>query len=504
MLQKELIFFPRIATKRLKSNWTQPDGYDTAIKVYNCIVRKKVPFVVKNKNYVTWYTCGPTVYDSAHVGHASCYVKLDLVQRILRRRFGLNIVSVMNITDIDDKIINRSNLLSVPCKEVSERYENEFWEDLKSLNVTKPDIVLRVTDNIAVIKDYVRKLLSDKKAYVADDGSVYFDLKRYESYGKLQNIGTDDKSGDFALWKGGKRGEPSWEAEWGPGRPGWHIECSAMASGVFGSNIDVHAGGIDLRFPHHENEEAQSCSYFGTNQWVNYWLHTGHLHLASDEKMSKSLKNTISIREFSETTDPDVFRMACLASHYRANMEFTSELLKTAETNLKKVKTFLNDCKSYVDGYHPAADINETELLQLISQTDSQLTEAFKDDFSTAKMMKALIALITYVNKALSTHSTSSEINYLNNSGPIAVVSVFVQNQMDALGFTTLKKEYGTDGDIETVMDVLSSFRQSVRQHALGSKNKDLLKFCDEARDKLKECKIHVRDFGKGSLWNKL
>jgi cysteinyl-tRNA synthetase len=197
---------------------------------------------VKNKNCVTWYTCGPTVYDSSHIGHASCFLKLDIIQRVLRQHFKLNLVTVMNITDIDDKIIARSNALKISTKELAKQFEREFWRDLDALEISRPNCVMRVTENLDIIKEFIIKLVDNKKAYQAENGSVYFDVGAYGRYGKLQNLGEEDTVGstykksnmDFALWKAAKQNEVYWESPWGPGRPGWHIECSALASHVFG------------------------------------------------------------------------------------------------------------------------------------------------------------------------------------------------------------------------------------------------------------------------------
>lgn len=494
-----------LINKRFHSKWILPEGYDTSIKVYNCIVREKVPFIVRNKHSVTWYTCGPTVYDSSHIGHASCYVKLDIIQRILRKHFDLNIVSVMNITDIDDKIISRSNSSGVSITDITKRYEKEFFQDLKWLNVLKPNVIIRVTDNIDVIKNFIKKLVTENKAYGTSDGSVYFQLDKYKNYGKLtQNISTLDKENvDFALWKGVKENEPSWEAEWGSGRPGWHIECSAMASTVFGSSIDVHAGGIDLQFPHHENEETQSCSYFGKPQWVNYWFHTGHLHLSGQEKMSKSLKNTVTIEELSRIANSDVFRMSCLISHYRTGMEFSSEVMKTAENYLKKVKSFVNVCESYVNGFLPSASINELELIDLLSKSNVDVIEALKDDFNTAKAFKIILDLISVTNKMIGTPDVTN--HYLNNSGVVIAVSNFVREQMSVFG-VDINDETNVDKSsesIDDVMNVLNEFRQNVRNYALENKDKSLLRFCDSVRKELKERKIDLQDFGKVSSWHK-
>lgn len=225
--------------------WVQPKGFDTGIKVYNCIAKEKVPFIIKNKNLVTWYTCGPTVYDKSHVGHASCYIKLDIIQRILRRHFGLNVVTVMNITDIDDKIIQRSIEKKCSPIEIARMYEKEFWRDLDALNVKKANIVVRVTDNISLITNYIQKLIDKRFGYLTEDGSVYFDTIEYQNYGKLVNLAENENeeihvnsvkksASDFVLWKAAKPNEIFWDSKFGPGRPGWHIECSTIASTILG------------------------------------------------------------------------------------------------------------------------------------------------------------------------------------------------------------------------------------------------------------------------------
>lgn len=231
-------------SSRFTHTWVKPAGFDTGIKVYNCTAKSKVPLIIKNKNFITWYTCGPTVYDSAHIGHASTYVKLDVIQRILKNYFKIDVITAMNITDIDDKIINRSRERNVEVLELAKEYEKEFWEDMHSLKVTKPNIILRVTENIECIKDFIKQLKQNNVAYTTNKGGVYFNIQSAYNYGKLQNLGTNnlecsdqgEKKNvvDFALWKETKDGEPAWQSDWGPGRPGWHTECSALATSVFG------------------------------------------------------------------------------------------------------------------------------------------------------------------------------------------------------------------------------------------------------------------------------
>ncbi|GBP34809.1 Probable cysteine--tRNA ligase, mitochondrial [Eumeta japonica] len=263
----------------------------------------------------------------------------------------------MGITDIDDKIIKMAHDTKTDFRAVAKQYELEFWMDMSKLNVKKPLIITKVSDHISTIESFVKQLIDIGAAYIGSDGSVYFDTSKYTHYGKLQKsqesteIKNHEKKNemDFALWKRHKPNEPFWETSWGIGRPGWHIECSAMVSKIFGSQLDFHAGGIDLKFPHHENEEAQSCSFHGTKQWANYWIHIGHLHVKGDNKMSKSLQNTISIPQLLKSYNANTFRMACLMSHYRYTMEYCDEMMKTAEDVMIKFIYFLKDANLYVN-----------------------------------------------------------------------------------------------------------------------------------------------------------
>lgn len=229
---------------RFTHDWIKPKGCDTGIKIYNCITRSKQPFIVDNKHFLKWYTCGPTVYDSAHIGHASCYMKLDIIQRILKNHFNLNLVTVMNITDIDDKIIKRAIEMKTDYKSLVNKYEKEFWNDLANLGILQPDIVVKVTENINLIIDFIQKLEQKGFAYKGKDDSIYFDVGSFKKYGKLQNLGQNEQEKetssvkksitDFALWKRSQVGEPFWVSPWGNGRPGWHIECSTLASHSLG------------------------------------------------------------------------------------------------------------------------------------------------------------------------------------------------------------------------------------------------------------------------------
>ena len=489
-------------------------GYSksTGIQVYCCKAKKKVPLILKSPAFASWYTCGPTVYDSSHLGHASTYVRIDILQRILRNYFKINLVSAMNITNIDDKIIKRSLEMKLDWQDLANRYETEFWEDLDSLDVIPPNFKVRVSDKIENIVKFIEKLLQDDLAYATSDGSVYFRTKSFQNYGKLQNIvleskehDSKDSTLDFALWKGVKPNEPSWNTKWGKGRPGWHIECSAMASELFGSYLDFHAGGVDLKFPHHENEEAQSCSYHKVDDWVGNWIHTGHLHMEGQkDKMSKSLKNTISIRDFLKTHSAEQFRMACLLSHYRSSIEFGEELLTTSDAILKKLNAFMNDSKAYIGGLKDQVDFDESSLISKLVNCQNEVDQSLKDDFNTSKAIGNLIELISSVSKNINNSVPSTVFYESSNKTSIQAVSSYVEDIFGVFGVAVRseKTRGNQESENEAAIDGIIQVRNEIRLKAKESKNKELFQVCDDLRDSLKMNKIEVKDHGNLSSWN--
>lgn len=498
------------------SKWIQPSELapkfkDTGIMIYNPIEKSKVPLIVNNP--ATWYSCGPTVYDSAHIGHASCYLKLDILQRILTDYFDINIITSMGITDIDDKIINRSKSSGIPCEEITRKYETEFWKNMVDLNIRMPHIILRVTDHILAIKEFIEKIETQNLCYKAEDNSVFFDTKAYGKYGKFKNEETSvvhdshlkfkKNNSDFALWKSHKEGESFWESKWGKGRPGWHIECSAMVSRAFGAEVDFHTGGIDLKFPHHENEEAQSCAYHGRDQWINYWIHTGHLHLRDDVKMSKSLKNTLSIDEILKKHNASVFRMACLCSHYRYNMEYNEEIMENAGNNLNKIKVFLEDCTMFLNKDISMED--ETIMWKLLHETTDEVDKALRDDFDTAKCIMQIMRLIGEVNKIFhkNKNRTTESKQCSNKVSSIISISNYILKIFKHFGLPLEKTTSTSDNKLTTdIVDLLINFRSSVRKNSIQNRNKELLKECDNIRDHLKQHKISIRDTADSSVWN--
>ncbi|XP_073846488.1 cysteine--tRNA ligase-like protein, mitochondrial [Musca autumnalis] len=517
--------FNPLRTMCTQHRWFKPDGVDTGIRVYNCAARRQVPLILPRENFLTWYTCGPTVYDSSHLGHASCYVKLDIIQRILKHHFNLNVVTAMNITDIDDKIIRKSQESGQDWRDISRQYEAEFWSDLRKLNVAEPNIKLRVTENIPQIISYIDDIIIKKCAYVGKDSSVYFDVKQFPIYGKLQNLNLNDNNSmaeepyqklsalDFALWKARKTdNEPAWPSPWGLGRPGWHIECSTLANMVFGKSVDIHAGGLDLKFPHHENEEAQSCVFHNTRQWVNYWLHTGYLNIKGhNEKMSKSLKNTISIDEMLQDYTADEFRMACVLSNYRNSMEYSSEMMDTAKNTLNKFHSFKTDCHAYLSGKKVGSNVNSSTILQNLNYCKSNIESCIRDDFDTARSIGILLDQISSISRCINTNPQGG----VDDTGliaascldAVAAVNNYVDSVLQSFGFaetTTSNRALNADShlDFNGLLDDILSTRKLIRDRAVSSKNKLLFEVCDELRNCLRQHGIEIKDHAQGSSWN--
>uniref|UniRef100_UPI00398E6BFF probable cysteine--tRNA ligase, mitochondrial isoform X1 n=1 Tax=Pristiophorus japonicus TaxID=55135 RepID=UPI00398E6BFF len=397
------------------SGWQQPRGHLAGLRVYNSLTRSKEPLVLAEPATASWYSCGPTVYDHAHLGHASSYVRFDIIRRILTKFFDIDVVMVMVITDIDDKIIQRAKELNISPTVLARIYEEDFKQDMACLKVLPPTVYMRVTDNILQIVEFIERIIHNGHAYSTSAGNVYFAIQSIGAqYGKLAGVcadttgetstGAGDKRHvkDFALWKASKPQEPSWASPWGKGRPGWHIECSTVASSVFGNKLDIHSGGIDLAFPHHENEIAQCEAYHQCEQWGNYFLHSGHLHLkGSEEKMSKSLKNYITIKSLLEKFSANQFRMFCLLSKYRSAVEYSDTNMTEARTLLHSISAFIDDASAYMRGQLACPAVDETLLWERLNATKVNVHAAFADDFDTPGATDSIMNLIHHGNRQL-------------------------------------------------------------------------------------------------------
>ncbi len=404
------------------------------IKLYNTLSGKKEEFVPIRPGKMTMYACGVTVYDFSHLGHARGAVIFDLVQRYFRRR-GFDVKYVRNFTDVDDKIINRAREEGITAADVARKYIEAYQEDMKRLGVDRPDVEPRATEHIAEMIQVIKGLIEKDHAY-ALDGDVYFRVTSFKDYGKLSKRNIEDlKAGarvevderktdplDFALWKSSKPGEPAWESPWGPGRPGWHIECSAMGFKHLGETFDIHAGGKDLIFPHHENEIAQSEAFSG-KKFVNYWIHNGFVNINS-EKMSKSLGNFFTIRDILDQYDAEVVRLFLLSTHYRSPIDFSDANLKDARAGLDRFYTMKEGILKFLSGKKRSSakpgDLAETTdrpMLEKIENLAKAFEDAMDDDFNTAFAIGLIYDLVRDVNKFL------ADVDKKNEDAAVALLS---------------------------------------------------------------------------------
>ena len=508
------------------------------LMVMNSLTRTKTRFIPRDKANVTWYQCGPTVYSDSHMGHARTYVSLDIIRRITKDYLGYNVVLCQNVTDIDDKIIIRSSERNIPFRELAAKYEAEYNEDMAKLGVPVPDVVTRVSEFLPEIIQYIEILVKKGMAYEAN-GSVYFSTADFEKaghkYGKLmpEQIGnsallaegegaltasTDKKSNtDFVLWKKTKEHadgmfEPSWDSPWGPGRPGWHIECSAMSNYAmekFGNGsgcLDIHAGGVDLKFPHHENEIAQSEAFTGSHQWVNYWLHTGHLNIKGF-KMSKSLKNFITIRQALEKHTARQIRFCFLIHKYNSPMDYGDSTMVEAVSIEKIFAEYFHNVKATLrsvgtTGQQYVGD-REKSFLEVLEKTKASVRAALMDDFDTPEAINQLIALVKESNRYVE-GDVSSII--LGN------VARFVTSILRTFGVVSAGTEIGfplegASGEsssskeelLTPYLDVMTKFRESVRVAAISGDTKAVLAAADDLRDLvLPDLGVRMEDQGSG------
>jgi cysteinyl-tRNA synthetase len=461
------------------------------IRIYNTLTRKKDEFHTLEPNVVKMYVCGPTVYSDAHVGHAMSVIVFDIIRRYLEYR-GYTVRHVMNFTDVDDKIIARANEQGVDPFDLAEQYIQDFQQHLEDLNVLPATSNPRATRVMDSIIEMVSGLIEKGYAYAAPNGDVYFRVTKDEDYGKLSGRKLEDMQAgarievdenkehpmDFALWKAAKPGEPAWDSPWGKGRPGWHIECSAMNLKELGETIDIHGGGNDLIFPHHENEIAQSESYTG-KPFARYWVHNGMLQL-SGEKMSKSLGNLITIKEFLAEHDGDVMRMLILNGNYRSPLTFNEETIAAAERALERLKTGLRPAAAEAAGLSTQA---ASDLASLAEKAKTNFLAAMDDDFNTAGAMGHLFDLVRAINAARDEGATDEQL---------APAQEILRELTGVLGLRLREKEGKSDA--APFIDLLLEIRQELREE----KNWAL---ADKIRDKLTKLGIIIEDSKDGASW---
>lgn len=493
------------------------------IKVFNSLSGNVEVLKPRKEGTISWYSCGPTVYDHSHIGHARNYISLDIITRILEDYFNYNVVHVLGMTDVDDKIIKRSLEKRISPRDLAKHFESDFFEDMKHLGVKSPTSCSRVTEHIPEIIEYVEKIVENGYGYKIADGSVYFDTEKLgKAYGKLSTLGDiqdEDASSlkknhrDFVLWKSTTNGDTqahpdlSWETTWSKeGRPGWHIECSAMSSKYLGGKIDVHWGGIDLKFPHHNNEIAQADAYHGYHthgeNWVNYWLHSGHLHIQG-LKMSKSLKNFITIKDyFEQYGSSDEFRMFCLNVGYRSDVDFSVDRIIDARNQIARFQEFLNTTdRLLAEKRSPKLWSNdEHKLYETLQNCKDEIDFHFTNNFDNPKVIKSLLDLIKNANQYI---SRSDEFNC---SLLLENVVIFVRKILTILGLsfvnTTQSSQAVRDSEQSDIIKILLDFRNNVRNMSRSDEFSadSLLKATDALRnDILPDAGILVKDLPDGT-----
>uniref|UniRef100_A0A3Q3IME0 Cysteine--tRNA ligase, cytoplasmic n=1 Tax=Monopterus albus TaxID=43700 RepID=A0A3Q3IME0_MONAL len=605
------VIFISVKGKRVQPPWSPPSGTDVPqLHLYNSLTRAKEPFVPQKGNKVTWYCCGPTVYDASHMGHARSYISFDILRRILRDYFKYDVLYCMNITDIDDKIIKRArqnylldqykekqpqaaqileDILSArepfqtylasttdpDKKQMLERldaavtaalqplqaalgvtvllesskdlladwldkqfgslvtensifsilpkyWEGEYHNDMQALNVLPPDVLTRVSEYVPEIVEFVKRIVSNGYGYESN-GSVYFDTSKFDaspqhSYAKLVPEAVGDQKAlqegegdlsisadrlsekkspnDFALWKASKPGEPSWDSPWGKGRPGWHIECSAMAGSILGESMDIHGGGFDLRFPHHDNELAQSEAFFENDHWVRYFLHTGHLTIAGC-KMSKSLKNFITIKDALAKNSARQLRLAFLMHSWKDTLDYSSNTMESAVQYEKFMNEFFLNVKDIlraptdVTGQFEKWEAAEVELNNSFCKGKAAVHEALCDNMDTRTAMEEMRVLVNQSNSYIAGRKSAK---LRPNRMLVESIAVYLTNMLkifgaiegsDPVGFPVGGQGQSIDLESTVVpyLTVLSDFREGVRKIAREQKVMELLQLCDEVRD---------------------
>ena len=458
------------------------------MKIFNTLTRQKDEFIPINEGEVKIYACGPTVYNYIHIGNARPLCDFDVLRRYLEWR-GFKVTFVQNFTDIDDKLIRKANEEGITVKQVAERYIKEFWVDAKGLNVREATVHPKATENIDEIIRIISELYEKGYAYKAG-GDVYFRAKNFSDYGKLSHQPLEDLEAgarietgdikedpmDFCLWKGAKEGEPYWESPFGNGRPGWHIECSAMAGRFLGKTIDIHCGGLDLIFPHHENEIAQSECANGCD-FAHYWMHNGFINV-DNHKMSKSLNNFFTVRDVANVYGYEPIRYLMISSQYRGPINYSVDILEQGKNALERLYT----CRDNIDFALKSAE-EGGEIPTFIESRKAEFITAMDDDLNTADALAAIFGLVRDINTAIAEGAKKDTLN--------AFAAAF-DELTGVLGLVYNRKTEALDSEIEELIEKRTAARKA----------KDF-KTADQIRDKLKEMGIILEDTPQGVKWTR-
>ena len=461
------------------------------MRIYNTLTRHKEEFVPMDKDNVKMYSCGPTVYDYFHIGNARPFIIFDTMRRYLEY-IGYKVTFVQNFTDIDDKMIKRANNEGITVKELGERFIDEYFKDAREIGVRAATVHPKATENIDAIIAIVQKLIDNGYAY-AVDGNVYFSTKKFSEYGKLSKQPLEDLEAgaridvnetkndpmDFALWKAKKDGEPFWESPWGEGRPGWHIECSAMANKFLGETIDIHSGGQDLIFPHHENEIAQSeCA--NCKPFANYWMHNGYINI-DGKKMSKSLGNFFTVRDILKQYDGEIIRFFMLSAHYRSPINFADTLMEQAKSAVERVYTCIDNLEFL--GSNAEDKPCDEELKEKLAACREKFKAAMDDDLNTADAIAAIFDIVYIAN---------TEITSASGKGATELALSLIRELGGVLGLFEKVTNKSLDAEVEEL----------IKKRTEARKAKDWAA-ADAIRDKLKEMNIVLKDTPDGVKWSR-
>jgi cysteinyl-tRNA synthetase len=463
------------------------------MKLYNTLTRKKEEFIPIEDNKVRMYSCGPTVYNYFHIGNARPFIMFDLLRNYLIYR-GYEVTFVQNFTDVDDKIIKRANEEGISPFEVADKYIAEYFRDADGLGIRRADVHPRVTENIPQIIEFIEELIEKGYAYESA-GDVYFDTQKFKDYGKLSrqnlaelNLGSrievnEDKRHpmDFALWKSKKEGEIGWESPWSEGRPGWHIECSVMSRRYLGDTIDIHSGGQDLIFPHHENEIAQSEARSG-KPFSNFWVHNGYINI-DNQKMSKSLNNFFTVREISDEMDLEIVRFFMLSAHYRGPVNYSKELLDQAKAGMTRLYNSKNRMEFLLSMAESGIREEEKANLEKLPEFKKAFIDAMDDDLNTADAITAIFELVSFVNTTAKDESSKEYVE--------ECLAIF--SELTGVLNIIQKKD---DVDEEKINEL-------IEKRTAAKKNKDFAE-SDRIRDELKEMGIELLDTRQGTTWTKI
>lgn len=480
-----------------------------ALHIYNTLTRKREKFEPLQPGQVRFYLCGPTVYDYFHIGNARPFIIYDVFRRFLQYS-GYDVNFVVNVTDVDDKIIRRAQNENRSANEVADEFTKAYFNDLELLRVRPPDLSPKATEHIDDMIALIANLLDKGIAYVLD-GDVYYSVEKFKQYGQLSGKNIEDLYAgarvevderkenplDFALWKAAKENEPAWDSPWGKGRPGWHLECSAMSMKYLGKNFDIHAGGEDLIFPHHENEIAQSCGS-GDAKFAKYWLHNGFLNIRG-EKMSKSIGNVLTVREILKVYRPEVLRLFFLQKHYRSPINYSKEILEDTHRGWERLQNLYDELTRIE--VSPTSDLelnsvtqDETDFKELLDRVSKDFVEAMEDDFNTAQAIGKVFELVKESNRII------SEGNITENKKVLLRDAKNFLEEMNSL-FSLLEKSTddltSNQDELAKVLDLIVDIRDELRKHKLWD-------LSDKIRDELTTIGYVIEDRSEKSIWKKL